>query len=237
MTEIRVAVTGGSWISAAGHGLLSQEARPSFGFERAVIPDRAGVFARPLPRWGRFDDYTKLGCTAVALALRDAGLDDNTKPVRIGIVSSSVWESMSVDVAYYRTAHDADGALASPNLFSYTLPGIVHGECAVYFQLSGPTVCVGENGQLGIAALTTALDLLAADTASAIVAGWLDTPPDRRFLPSSEPECPSGALFAVLERHPRSSPRPRLWISSQKGQVRREDGQVVRSLVDVFGLS
>ena len=202
---------------------------------KAIIPARKEVFDRPLPRYGRFDDYTKLGCAAVALALRDAGLDRATDNRRIGIVSSSVWESTAMDLAYYQTALVEGGALASPNLFSYTLPTTMQGESAVHFRLTGPTFCVGENEGRGMAAVITALRLMAAPAVAVMVAGWLDNPPGGLTLPPEAPEAVNGALFVVLERDPRQSPGPVRRICYRSGEVRLDTGPRVTTLVDLFG--
>ncbi len=282
-TQIAVAITGGSWITARGYGGLGTvpplfgqcglEIDPSPKSQRGVeqtsslqhvgvgcasptivpgagrwaIPPRSEIFDRPVPRYGRFDDYTKLGFAAVALALRDAGLEGGSEDHTIGIVSCSAWESMSVDRAYYRTALRQGGALASPNLFSYTLPGIMQGECAVHFRLTGPTVCVGEDTNRGRAALTTALRLMAGQAELTMIAGWLDDPPDGvpLLLEQCDPDAHEdtarsaaapppigGAMFVVLERHPRKSPEPLRWISYEGGRI---EGQEISGLLDLFG--
>ncbi len=276
VSEIRVGVTGGGWITTDGYGRLSRvhpdapgkvhkdapHLSPVLRPGKAVIPPRGDVFDRPLRRWGRFDAYTRLGCAAIALSLRDAGLGiaaEDTRKHPIGIVSSSRWESMSVDQAYYRTTLAQDGVLASPNLFSYTLPGIMQGECAVHFGLTGPTLCVGEEGEskdhlccpgkdrlcraspgnlksqiserpslrsLGATALRTALRLMAARTELAMIAGWLDDPPEEHGV--------GGALFVVLERHPRRGKEPIHWIRYRSGRMWLDDGRPVGSLLDLF---
>ncbi len=235
MSELRVGVTGGSWVTSDGYGRLRDGVKPVLGPGKAIIPARNEVFDRPLPRYGRFDDYTKLGCAAVALALRDAGLDRATDNRPVGIVSSSVWESTAVDLAYYQTALVEGGALASPNLFSYTLPSTMQGESAVHFQLTGPTLCVGENEGRGMAAVVTALRLMAAPAVAVMVAGWLDDPPGKLTLPPETPEAVNGALFVVLERDPRQAPGPVRRIRYRGGEVRLDNGPRVTTLLDLFG--
>jgi 3-oxoacyl-(acyl-carrier-protein) synthase len=188
-----------------------------------VIPKGKEIFERPLSRYGRFDRYTKMGSAAVALALRDAGLDRATHKRNVGIVSSSVFECSETDDAYHATTLDGGGALASPNLFSYTLPGIVHGECAVHFLLAGPTIAVGEPPPAasqpfrpGLPALLTAARLMEAGKAEIMLAGWIESPPapaqeekkdsdgaagrDMATRPDGTASpLPAGALFVVLE--------------------------------------
>jgi len=235
MNEIRVGITGGGWLTSQGYGCLRDGVTPVFGPSKVVIPTRRELFDRGLPRYGRFDDYTKLGCAAMALALRDAGLENSAEKRPIGIVSSSKWETMSTDLVYYETALAQDGAGASPNLFSYTLPGVMQGECAVHFGLTGPTICVGEEGGRGVAALGTALRIMADGAASVMMAGWLDDPPEGETLPPDTRTGAGGALFVVLEERPRPSPGAVRWIRYQRGQMRLDDGREVTSLSDLFG--
>jgi 3-oxoacyl-[acyl-carrier-protein] synthase II len=167
-----------------------------------VLPPAQEIFSRRVPRYGRFDAYTKLGCACIALALQDAGLADVEADRPVGIVSSSRFECFEADAAYYQTAIEEGGALASPNLFSYTVPGVMAGECAVHFHLTGPTFCVGEQGGRGMAALRCAMNMLENGMAEAMVAGWLDAPlaetAQDRAKGKIEDIC--GAAFVVLER-------------------------------------
>ena len=53
------------------------------------------------------------------------------------------------------------GALASPNLFAYTLSNCFTGEAAIRFGLTGPSYVVGEPGPQGFTSLSLALESLA----------------------------------------------------------------------------
>jgi len=226
-------VTGGGYVTAGGYGrrgegkMVSRSAGGSgmLPLGDPVIPKGKEIFERPLSRYGRFDRYTKMGSAAVALALRDAGLDRATHKRNIGIVSSSIFECSETDGAYYATTLDGGGALASPNLFSYTLPGIVHGECAVHFLLAGPTIAVGEPPPAaswpfrpGLPALLNAARLMEAGKAEIMLAGWIESPPAAAQAQEEKKDSdgaagrdmatrpdgtvsplPSGALFVVLE--------------------------------------
>jgi len=237
MTPISVAVTGGSWITAEGSGRLRDGSEPALIAGRALVPDRREVFDSPPVRYGRFDYYTKLGCSAVAFALGDAGLDDASEKRPIGIVTSSVFESSMVDHAYYESVIEEGGAPGSPNLFSYTLPGIMQGESAVHFGLTGPTVCVGDDGGRGLPALQTALRIIGSRDADIMIAGWLDDPPEAHLLESdANPECVGGALFVVLERRPRQSYDPILQLRYDRGRTYLDSGREVSSLADLFSV-
>ena len=154
-----------------------------------------------MPRYGRFDQYTRLGIGAMALALQDAGYvmraDKAEPPLNIGIVSQSHSECVQTDKDFYDSTLESNGMLSSPNLFSYTLPGIVQGECAVHFGLGGPSFCLGSDNHpdtLGAQAIIESLRLLRAGKADAMLAGWIEAP----HADIGNPEGPFGAAFVVL---------------------------------------
>ncbi len=200
---MKLTLAGGAWITAGGMGLLSDGSKPILTPGEPVLPRGKDLFDPPLARYGRFDRYTRLGCAAVALALRDGGMAESGRKRPIGIVSASRTECLETDLAYYRTTFENGGAFASPNLFSYTQPGIVLGECAVYFGLTGPTLCVGQplaESGLGWLALETACRFLETGQAEAMLAGWIEAPPvaPEDFPESERQALPTGAIFVVL---------------------------------------
>lgn len=212
-----------------GWGYLRGGSRPSPTRGKPMIPKASDIFDQAPQRYGRFDKYTRLGCAALALALRDAAIDCGNEQRSIGIVTSSKWETTKVDTEYYHGTLKEGGAFASPNLFSYTLPGVMLGECAVQFGVKGPTVCVGETEKWGECALATALRLLDSMTVSVMVAGWVDDPP-------GESADAAGAVAVVLERVPQTVPGPVKWIRRHEGRLYDENGREVVSLFDLFGL-
>lgn len=213
---MRISITGGAWITAAGRGTLGGGERAALAPGRPQIPPSKEIFTERVARFGRYDELTKLGCACVALALRDAGLYEASERRPIGIVSSSRLECLETDLEFYKSTQVEGGTLASPNLFSYTLPGIMQGECAVNFKLSGPTLCVGEEGGRGLAALRCAARLIEGGMAPRMLAGWIDCFSDADG--KTEPALPreggtaggefySGAAFVVLEACPPESAR------------------------------
>jgi 3-oxoacyl-[acyl-carrier-protein] synthase II len=192
-------ILGGGWVTASGFGQMSSGINLHVETGEPMIPKAKDIFSQPMLRYGRFDRYTKLGVAAIALALRDAGLDHFTEKQPVGIVLSSRYECLESDIEYYKTTRDEDGSLSSPNLFSYTLPGIVIGESAIHFKLSGPTFTMGEDESkgLGMAALNAAATLINSGVCRTMVAGWLDYPPE---LPANvtRSNVQKGAVFVVL---------------------------------------
>jgi 3-oxoacyl-[acyl-carrier-protein] synthase II len=234
---MRFWVMGGGWVGASGCGKASEGSPPEFTDGTPTPPPARDLFDPPLARYGRFDTYTKLGCAAVALALADAGMASSPAKRSVGIVSASRSDCFDTDLDYHQTTLEQGGALASPNLFSYTLPGIVLGECAVHFGLAGPTACVGQEARagLGIASLGTALRFLAAGKAEAMLAGWIEAPPSgRRLHPHRVGNGPYGALFVLVgPERPDKAERPELRWDAGIATFART-GREVASLVDLL---
>jgi len=156
------------------------------------LPPLSTILAKKTSRYGRFDQYTRLGCAAAGLALHDAGLAGAGQR-RIGFILAGQYGSFVTDLAFYETAA-GNGQFASPNLFSYTLPNIMIGECALQFGLTGPTYCLDSDRGRGISALNEGAWLLAEGEADAVLVGWLEVPPPHM---AQEKE---GAVVLVLEK-------------------------------------
>lgn len=169
---MQISITGGAWIIGSSYGVFHSDAPQK-------LPEIGQLFPRVPARFGRFDDFTKFGFTAVGLALQEAGWTDSTKSYDTGLIISTQYGVMRTDLTYYATTIDQDALLSSPNLFSYTLPVTVIGECAVFFHLTGPTFCVDDDGRGGMKALETALILLQGKQVNRMIAAWIETPPDQ----------------------------------------------------------
>jgi 3-oxoacyl-[acyl-carrier-protein] synthase II len=230
-------VIGGGWVTAGSYGRMTDGTRPVLAAGDPVIPPVDSIYTSPPVRYRRFDDYSRIGCAAIALALIDAGLDRAESPRPIGIIAATRYGCFDTDLAYYATAKEDQGAFASPNLFSFTLPGIVLGEAAIHFRLTGPTFTVGDIvGQRGRTALGVAGDLLASGACQTIVTGWLDAA-DRRFMGDSanaddDEDEPQGAVFVVLStRHTAKTIRK---IYQRDFALWTESGTAVGTILDVL---
>jgi 3-oxoacyl-[acyl-carrier-protein] synthase II len=163
----------------------------------------------------------------------DAGLDRAESPRPIGIIAATRYGCFDTDLAYYATAKEDQGIFASPNLFSFTLPGIVLGEAAIHFRLTGPTFTVGDTvGQRGCTALGVAGDLLSSGTCQTIVAGWLDAADCRLMGHSTDDDEPQGAVFVVLStQHTDKTLRK---IDQRDFAFRTESGNAVGTIMDLL---
>ena len=226
-------ILGGGWITASGYGTLSEKQRFKLTAGDPQIPKANEVFVTPLSRYGRFDKYTKIGCAAIALALRDAAIDKAETKRPVGVIVSTVYECFESDLAYYETSLEDDGFLSSPNLFSYTLPGIVIGETAIHFKLTGPTFTVGDTiQQKGFNALLSGMDMITSGACDTIVAGWLDGPNERLSNFISTDDHQRGAIFIVLSKLPQNKNNGKLFLD--KGRLIFSNGLEVKSILDLL---
>jgi 3-oxoacyl-[acyl-carrier-protein] synthase II len=191
---VKVDIKGIGWVTPSGLG----NGRPgeTFRLEAGTLPAlRSRMFLDVAhPRFGRFDSYAKAGFGAIALALKAAGLDRWTHKRAIGLVAGTRCGCQEADLAYFATVASDGGALASPNLFAYTLPSTMLGEASIQFGLTGPGFVVDDSpGHL--AGVHAALDLIQWGLCQTVVAGWCDV--DSKIVRTG-PEGPSGAVFFVL---------------------------------------
>ena len=193
------AVTGVGWVSPGSMGSgRHYQAFPG----KETLPNLTSrmVFGSVLPRFGRLDEYSKLGLAAIAFALKDARQDkwDEKRPA--GVIVSSTYGCLATDIEYFEGVIANGGGLASPNLFACTLPNIFLGEAAIHFGLSGPGFTVNEAQPGGTEGLRLALNGMLLDENPVMVVGTCDPgcPPHFPYYREMTP----GALFFVLEKDP-----------------------------------
>ena len=193
---MKALITGVGWLNSSGSGQGRQAVfRP--GSEEGLLNfSSKGIFDKPVPRFKRMDEYSRLGLTGIALALKDAKLDQWAEMRNIAVMASTVYGCLQTDADYYDTVRPEGGRLASPNLFAYTLSNTFLGEAAIYFGLTGAGFIIHEPSLSGCSGLLLAMDCLARKECEAVVAGICDTGPllslglTGRAVP--------GALFFVL---------------------------------------
>ena len=193
-------ITGIGWVTAAGMG--RGRGHRCFAMPRGQLPEinPADMFKKPYPNFRRMDEYSRLGLTATALALMDAGLSEWTRQRDIGIIASTFYGCLGTDVDYYKTVIPDRGAHASPALFSYTLANGFLGEAAIRFGLTGINYVITEQRPTALAALQTALNHITRGAIEKILAGICDVGCPPIF---GEPaKVPPGAVFLMLETSP-----------------------------------
>ena len=189
---------GGSWISSEGAGNLSdKDSRPVFTKKPAITPDVRAFVENPSSRYSRFDTFTRQGYLCAAMALKNAGISDTSGiGLTTGIIISSWFGCYATDLAFQESTMENDGEFSSPQLFSYTLPGIITGEIAVTYSLKGPTFSLGETGpEPGTSVLEAARAMLEEGICETLLIGWDDAPPESF---ADDPAYIHGTCFAVM---------------------------------------
>lgn len=175
---MKIFLNGAAIIQKDRYGTLRSGIQKMDIKELFQIESLRALFSKKPSRFGRFDQYTRLGCAAVGLALSDAGFDLNKKETKTGLIFAGQYGSFVTDLDYHETVYGG-GQFASPNLFSYTLPNIFIGECANQFGFMGPTYCIDSDGGRASQALHQASVYLETKTVEAMLVGWLEVLPDQ----------------------------------------------------------
>ena len=227
-------VTGGGWITAAGYGRLNAGNKVDLTRGKPALPPVREIFKKLPTRFGRFDSYTRLGWSGVALALNDSGLLSTEGKKPVSLIISSRYGCFETDVEYYKTTLDEDGELSSSILFSYTLPNIILGECAAHFGLTGATFSLGESGKRGIISVHTALTMIEAGETEKVIAGWLESIPEEIGKALKADKNINGTLIVVLETDPAKKKTNMNYLSYTDNVILLNGEQRVKSILDLF---
>jgi 3-oxoacyl-[acyl-carrier-protein] synthase II len=195
-------ITGIGWVTAAGIGCGRKSKHFSMSDGRLPKLTSTDVFGKPYKNFGRMDKYSRLGLSAIAFALQDAGLEKWEKKRHIGMIASTVYGCLHTDIDYFNTTIPNGGLMASPNLFAYTLPNCFLGEAAICFGLTGESFVVNDASEPRLASLEIALDILACGEVEKILCGICDL--GRPLIFSHGADIPPGALFLVIEKSPKA---------------------------------
>lgn len=193
-------VTGVGWISAQSMG--QGRKNTPFQMDSGELPSisRKTVFKFPYSRFNRMDEFSRLGVSAIGLALQDAGLDGRISKREVGIVVTTVYGCLHTDLDYFETVTLENGSFASPALFSYTLPNSFLGEAASRFGLTGPGYVVSQQGDSDLSSTRAVLEDMDSDDFESALAGICDLgcPPD---FPGDVKMIP-GAAFVMVKKNP-----------------------------------
>lgn len=150
-------------------------------------------------RWGRMDTMSKVALVGVGQVLRDTGMLAIDSPVlksgwNGGLIVGSRRGSLAVDLEYAQTLQAGPG-MASPHLFSYTLPNIPLAEAAIQYRLTGPVfVMIGEVPfEKAVLEARQWLEIMEGEK-NIIVAGALDVQP-------SDQKSSTLAQFTLIKHH------------------------------------
>jgi len=132
-------------------------------------------------RWGRMDKLSRLAVVEVGRALGKGGLlicDDGrlTGKGGGGLIGGTRFGSIATDLAYAESLKQGP-EMASPTLFSYTLPNIALAEAASHYGLTGPVYSIYAGKPLAAAEKEARRWLLNQQSLDFMVAGELDIYP------------------------------------------------------------
>ena len=150
-------INGIGWVTPAGYGQGRQVQSWPLVPGELKIPTRKDVFAQIDRRFGRLDDFSRIGLAAVTFCLRDGLAEEWQEKRPLGIVASSRYGCLQTDMDYLQTMIPQHGLLASPNLFAYTLPNCFLGEASLRFGLTGNSMIINRPKGYSIAKKFTGL--------------------------------------------------------------------------------
>ncbi|MDT8379909.1 MAG: beta-ketoacyl synthase N-terminal-like domain-containing protein [Desulfotignum sp.] len=167
------------------------------------------VLDTPYKAFGRMDPFSKLGFSAIAFAMADAGFspissykDDSPAKQTVAAIAESATGCLDTDFSYQATLSGDPPHIPSPALFAYTLPSCFLGEAAIYYGLAGEAYMIETIENTGLTALSFAMDSLDTGNCKAAVCGICNLGPGTA-LDGTGPA--PGALFLVLGKEPSPS--------------------------------
>ncbi len=221
---MRVFVKGIGWVTPVGCGTGHSASCFPLAAGELVIPTRKDIFVESDKRFGRLDDFSRIGLAAITFCLRDAGLEEWHEKRPIGIVASSRAGCLQTDLAYLDTLLPEQGKLASPNLFAYTLPNCVLGEAALRHGLTGNCLVLGHEDPQLEATLRYAIEELCWSDQCGVLAGFCDV-----VASGDSPDL--GALFILLTKDEGDSGYGVLELNDQQLTF---SGQPVKGLAELL---
>ena len=230
---MKAMITGVGWVNSSGSGQGRQAVFHPGSGEGLLNLSAKGIFDKPVPRYKRMDEYSRLGLTGIALALKDAKLDQWTEMRNIAVISSTVYGCLQTDADYYDTVRPEGGRLASPNLFAYTLSNTFLGEAAIYFGLTGAGLIIHESSLSGCSGLLLAMDSLARKECEVVITGICDTGPPLSLGLTGR--AVPGAVFFVLQQALTGQGSSYGTLTREKSGEIFFEGEMVEDLNDLAG--
>ena len=227
---MRAWINGLGWVTPAGQGQGRQCQEMPLRRGDLEIPTRKQVFAQIDRRFGRLDDFSRIGLAALAFCLRDGNAEEWQNKRSLGVVAASRYGCLQTDLAYLETMLPMQGKLASPNLFAYTLPNCFLGEAALRFGLTGNSMILNRRDPSRLESIKTGLTELAWSDQCGVLTGIVDLTAPSEFR---EADDFSGSLFLLLEKEQRRDSESYGYLELREGQL-YFNGQLVDSLVELI---
>jgi 3-oxoacyl-(acyl-carrier-protein) synthase len=191
-------VRGIGWISQTGYGCIRTGIHCSFPPAGGCLIAKQDIFLHPFRNFGRLDKTSKMTVYAVALALRDSGMD--YAPGRkqdIGLIGTSKEGSLSSDIDYFKDYIRNGRTVSRGNLFIYTLPSSPLGEAAIHFGFVGPLLYAAAQENSITAILDMAGEFIDGRETAVMLTGWSSEQEAFYFVLSAEAE--GGALCDLVK--------------------------------------
>ncbi len=168
------------------------------------LPTLSGksVLGSPYKPFGRMDNFSRLGFSAIFFAMSQAGIDsapegDNPIP----IIAGSRTGCLETDLVYQKGLSHGKEILPSPAVFAYTLPSCFLGEASIYYGLTGETLMIEKSINPGLTSLAMAMDILESGNGSTVICGTCNSDLQYPAIGRSSEPITGGAVFLVLEKY------------------------------------
>lgn len=171
-----ISVLGIGWVGREACGCVRQGIRITYqGKERIEDLQRKDIFSYLFKNFARLDNISKITCSAVAFALKDAEISYAAdKKHDMGIVGTNRQGSIKSDEEYFRDYIRCGRKLGRGNLFIYTLPSSPLGEAAIHFGLQGPLLYTAAPCKSLINVLEIAGEMILSGEASTMLGGMAE---------------------------------------------------------------
>jgi len=164
------------------------------------------VLGSPYKPFGRMDNFSKIGFSAIFFAMSQAKIDPDPgggKP--IPIIAGSRTGCLETDLIYQKGLSHEKETLPSPAVFAYTLPSCFLGEASIYYGLTGETLMIEKSINPGLTSLAMAMDILNFGQESTVICGICNSDLQHHTIGKSLAPIIGGAVFLVLEKPAPSS--------------------------------
>ena len=173
---MKIFVHGIGWLTREAYGCIRSGLNNTIAPEEGIRTlSKQSIFQHPFKNIGRLDRISRMTAYAVALALKDAGMEyAPARKQETGIIGTSNSGSLTSDVEYFRDYIKGGRTLSRANLFIYTLPSSPLGEAAIHFGFVGPLLYTAGQGNSLTTVMDMVTDILVSREAPLMLAGQAD---------------------------------------------------------------
>jgi 3-oxoacyl-(acyl-carrier-protein) synthase len=197
-------ITGIGWISKISMGNMAGIQEFS---QNTTLPQikRKDVLSHPYKPFGRMDEFSKLGFTAIAFAMEDAGIKIDPERIQqgkiqqgkknISMIASTVTGCLETDMNFQETMLRT---LPSPAVFAYTLDSSFLGEASIYWGMTGESFVINEEKTNGLKGLFMALEIITSGGSDIVLCGLCNS--RIKTIDTDFDIVDTGSLFFVIQK-------------------------------------